>query len=397
MNPCPYPLSFEHPDELPPRLAVIREEQPVCPLDLAGGARAWMATRHEDVRGVLADSRFLPRFPGFEVDSAEIAELAAMTDLMFLKEGAEHARLRKLVSKAFSPAFIEGMRRPVRQRVDELIDDLLAAGPPADFVGVFAVPLSIDVVSGMLGVRLEDREAYRGWAEASIASTDHSDFSSEEVTTAVLGMLVEGSNLLASKRESLGDDLLSKLIEVHDEQGALTDKELLGLFVTLLTAGSVSTVAALARGVILLQEPRERWDAMRADLAGLPLLVEELLRLEATGRDPMRVAKQDLTLRGAEIRAGQVVVLSLMAANRDPAVFAEPEAYRPDRTPNPQLVFGHGPHHCLGAALARLEIEEALRGLGARLPGLRLAVPPDQLDWLIGSLMPMPRKLPVAW
>jgi cytochrome P450 len=397
VNPRPYPFPFDHPAELPPQLAQLRREEPVCPVRLSDGATAFIATRHEDVREVLGDPRFLPRFPGVEVASEEISELAEITDLMFLKDGAEHARLRRLVAKAFTPRYIDGLRGPVRQRVHELIDDLLAAGPGVDFVGVYSVPLAIDVISGMLGVRLEDRETYRGWAEASLASTAFTEYSQDDVTAAVFQMLVEVTKLIASKRADLGDDLLSQLISVHDEQGAMTDSELLGLSVTILTAGSISTVAALVRGLVLLQTPRSRWEAMLADPAGLPVLVEELLRLEAAGGDPMRVAKEDLSLGGVPVKAGQVVVCSLTAANRDPAVFADPEAYLPDRDPNPHLVFGHGPHHCLGAALARVEVEESLRALAERLPGLRLAVPPDRLDWLLGSLIPMPRTLPVAW
>lgn len=397
MTPRAYPLPFDHPAELPPTLAELRTEQPVCPVRMTDGQTAFMATRHEDVRTVLGDSRFLPRFPGVEAASEEISELAEITDLMFLKDGAEHTRLRKLVAKAFTPRFIEGMRGPVRQRVDELIDDLVAAGPGADFVGTFSVPLAIDVISGMLGVRLEDREKYRGWAEASLASTAFTEYSQDDVTAAVFQMLVEVTELIKVKRADLGEDLLSQLIAVHDEQGVLTDQELLGLGVTVLTAGSISTVAALVRGLVLLQTPRQRWEDLIADPAGLPVAVEEILRLEAAGGDPMRIAKEDLTLGGVEVKAGQVVVLSLTAANRDPSVFEDPESYCPAREPNPHLVFGHGPHHCLGAALARVEVEESLRGLTRRLPGLRLAVPPEELDWLLGSLIPMPRKLPVAW
>lgn len=397
MTPRAYPLPFDHPAELPPQLADMRRDQPVCPVRLSDGDVALMATRHEDVRSVLGDPRFAPRFPGVEVASEDINELAEITDLMFLKEGAEHARLRKLVAKAFTPRYVEGLRGPVRQRVDELIDDLVAAGPGVDFVGTFSVPLAIDVISGMLGVRLEDRETYRGWAEASLASTAFTDYSMDQVTAAVFQMLVEVTELIKVKRADLGDDLLSQLIAVHDEQGAMTDQELLGLSVTILTAGSISTVAALVRGLVLLQTPRTRWEELIADPAGLPVAVDEILRLEAAGGDPMRTAKEDLTLGGVEVKAGQVVVLSLTGANRDPSVFEDPETYCPAREPNPHLVFGHGPHHCLGAALARVEVEESLRGLARRLPELRLAVPPDQLDWLLGSLIPMPRKLPVAW
>lgn len=393
-----YPLPTDHPAEPAPLLDTLCQREPVAPVVTATGENAWLVTRYEQVQALFADSRLCARFPGMQISGEDVAGLAESTDIMLMKDGAEHARLRGLVSRGFSARYIEGLRGMVGDRADRTMDAMTAAGPPADLTEGFLAPFVSGVTSEMLAIQVEDRDEFHYWAKAVMASAASKSFSHEDVSTAILNLLVFASKLIADRRENPGDDLFSELISIYDEKdGRLTDGELLGLAVTLMIAGFLPTVSALAHGVLLLLAEPERYTALRDDPALIPGAVDELVRFQSTDGDPMRVAKEDITVAGVTIKADDLVILSRCAANRDPRVFPHPHEFRLDRDNNPHLAFGYGPHYCLGSGLARLQLQTALECLVRRLPGLRLAGSPADIEWFAGTFFAMPATLPVAW
>ena len=396
--PHPYPLPSTYPGESPPQLTSLREEEPVASVVMATGEAAWLLTRHDDVHAVLGDARFRARFPGAQISADDVGGLADSTDILLMQDGPEHTRVRGLVTRGFSARYVEHMRTRIETCAEKMVDELIRNGAPANFADIFAVPFVSQVTSDLLNVRVEDREEFHHWAKAVMASAASSDYEHEDVADAILNLLVFVSKLLTDKREHPADDLFSHLIAIYDEHdGRLTEGQLLGLGVTLMIAGFLPTVSVLAGGMFLLLRDAQLYESVRDDPGLVPAAVDEMLRFQSTDGDPMRVAKEDVTIRGATIRAGEIVILSRAAAHRDPQVFDDPDTFRLDRKSNPHVAFGHGPHYCLGAGLARLELETALNCLVRRLPHLTLAVPAQEVKWFSGVFFEMPRLLPVAW
>jgi nocardicin N-oxygenase len=396
--PYQYPLPCPHAAEPPPLIAALREQPGLARLVMTDGEEGRLVCRYAEVKAVVADGRFASRFPGVNVESEELNQLAEISDLLFTKRGAEHTRIRRLVSKAFTARYVEGLRPAIGSHADRLLDEVEKAGPGADFVELFAVPYVIDVIADLLDVRVDDRADLRRWIQTSLASLELDEYTSDDVLEAVFQMLTYASKLIAQKRERLGTDLLSELISVYEaDERRLTDKELLGLVLTILAAAYAPTVATLVRGLLLLLSEPARYAALRDDPSLIPSTVEEILRLEAANGDLMRVATEELTVGEETVRDGDLLVVSLPGANRDPAVFDDPETFRMDRSPNPHLAFGHGPHFCLGAGLARVELQIAYQRLTARMPDLRLAVPYEDLVWQTGVLISFPEHVPVSW
>jgi cytochrome P450 len=352
---------------------------PVSAVTAPDGGPAWMAANYETAATVLADPRF-----GVEPPGASEADNHTL-----FRDGAAHRRLRALVSRAFTPGRVAALAPRARELAESAVAAMVATGPPADLVADLAAPLSATVIAELLGVRIDDRAEFRRFADGALMA-DPGDraalVSGWETFTAYAAELVE------ARRSEPGEDLLSGLIAVRDaEEGRLSEDELVGMVVVLVGAGYVSSRNAIAVGAVHLTGRLDTVDEQ---------VVEEALRLASglTG-DPMpRWAREEVELGGVTIAAGDRVLVSLAAANRDPAAFADPDAFRPGRPPH--LAFGRGPHHCLGAAVARLELQAALTALTALtrgLPGLRLAVPPEEIPWTHGHVDSGPSALPVTW
>lgn len=392
-----YPFRVENPGEPPPQLSVLRESEPVAPVVTAGGDRAWFVSGYDEVRALLADNRLRARFPGMQISAEDIEGLAESTDIMLMKEGADHTRLRGLVSRAFSARYIESLREGIESTAEEMVSNLLAGRTSADIVEDFAVPFVSTVNSDILDVQVEDRDEFNQCARTVMATASSEDYSFEDVTGAIMSLLVFISNLIKQRREKPGNDLISALIDIHDQKdGRLSDGELLGLGVTLMAAGFLPTVAALSHGVLLLLSEPGQYAKLRDNPAGLVNAVDEIVRYAAEG-DPMRMTKEDLSIAGVTIREGDLVILSRSSANRDARCFAAPDSFQPDRVPNPHLAFGHGPHYCLGRPLATLQLETALGVLTRRVPQLRLACRAEDIEWSTGTFTAMPRAIPVSW
>jgi cytochrome P450 len=392
----PYPFSEPERLELDAIYDKLLQDEPVSRVHLPYGGEAWLAVRHADVRTVLGDPRFsraavvgrdVPRVrPEIDNESASILNM----------DPPEHTRLRKLVARAFTVRRVEELRPRAAELTAELLAGLRAAGPGADLVEHVSVPLPVTIICELLGVPVEDRAIFRAGADAALST---SALTPQERAEARNAMVAYMAGLVAQRRARPTDDLLGALVTARDEGDRLSEAELIGLGVGILIAGHETTMNQIGNMVFTLLGRPDRGDALRRGPEAVATAVEELLRFTPLGASAgfVRIATEDVELSGVTVRAGDAVLVSMPAANRDPHVFDEAGALVLDRATNPHVAFGHGVHHCLGAQLARMELQEALGGLLREFPDLRLAVPPEQVQWRTGALVRGPKALPLAW
>ncbi|MDT0310636.1 cytochrome P450 [Streptomyces sp. DSM 44917] len=388
-----------------PAYAWLRENAPVHRATLPSGVSAWLVTRYADARRALADPR-LSKDPGRH-RAAEHASgrvgipgergAGVMTHLLNI-DPPDHTRLRRLVSKAFTPRRVAAFEPRVRELADGLVDGFAGRGS-ADLIDEFAFPLPIYAICDMLGVPREDQEDFRRWAGMML----HTAGRRGGVGRAVKHMRGYLGELIHRKRGAPGEDLISGLIRASDHGEQLTEEEAAAMAFILLFAGFETTVNLIGNGMLaLLRHPAELGRLREAVAAGdeglLASAAEELLRWDGPVEvATWRFASESLTLGGQRVAAGEPVLVVLAAADRDPERFADPEALDLGRGDNPHLGYGHGIHYCLGAPLARVEARTALAALLRRLPALRLAVPAEELRWRGGLIMRGLRSLPVEF
>ncbi|MEV7630203.1 cytochrome P450 [Actinoplanes sp. NPDC089786] len=373
-----------------PVYAEWQAEGPIRRVSMPRGFDAWLVTRYEDARKALTDPRLskAPRGPQSHAVDTAISRHMLATD------PPDHTRLRKLVAATFTTRRIEALRPRIEEITDALLD-AMSSHDRVDLIDAFAFPLPIQVICELLGIPAEDQDKFRSWSNDIVSG---SEVTGPERMQSSMGSLVGYiRGLIEYRRGNLGDDLLSGLIAVRDSDDRLTENELTSMVFLLLIAGHETTVNLIGNGTYLLLSDRDRWERLRADRGLLPGAIEEFLRYEgpvelSTGR----VATEDFELAGQQIRAGDVVLVALAAANRDPARFDAPDELRFDRPSNAHIGFGHGLHYCLGAPLARLEAAIAFDKLLDRFPDLRLAVPPSELSWRPGLLLRGLHDLPVT-
>jgi len=372
--------------------ADLREREPVSRIKLPFGGTAWLVTRYEDARAVLSDARF-GRAAATGPDVARMTPEPGGAASILFTDPPEHSRMRRLVSKWFTGREIERMRGYVATVADELLSTL---EPPVDLVDAYAVPLPVRVICEMLGVPHEDRHRFRAWVEPVMSSTAHS---AQEIRAALDEFADYLVDLVDERRTAPTTDLIGTLVSARDSDGALTEQELVTFVGVLLVAGQENTSNQIANFTYTLLSEPGLVTTLRERPEIVPQAVEELLRylVIGTGVTFARIALTDVDVGGTTIPAGDAVMISLAAANRDPRVFADPEAIDLDRAPNPHLVFGPGTHHCLGASLARMELQEAIGALVRRFPTLRLAVDPQEVPWKSGLMVRGPVSLPVTW
>jgi cytochrome P450 len=340
---------------------------------------------------VLGDARFsraATLAPGAPRLAAAPQNFPSLPNL----DGSEHARVRTLVGREFTTRRVNELRPRIQAYTDELLDAMAAGGGSADLVPALAFPLPVRVICELLGVPLADQALFSGWSAAFVATTGSS---AEEMLAAQVALRGYLSALIEEKRRRPADDLLSALVSISEhDQERLAPEELIFLGVSLLVAGHETTVCQIGNSVLaLLAHPEQR-----AAFRGEPAQVEELLRLYLPGDESLlRIAVDDVELGGVLVRAGEAVLPSVGSGNRDPARFADPDRLDLGRGGNAHLSFGHGIHYCLGAGLARAELQIALGTLFARFPTLRLAVPVEQVPRSSGRLIHGVSSLPVAW
>ncbi|MEV7044002.1 cytochrome P450 [Amycolatopsis sp. NPDC051061] len=389
-----YPFSEPEKLDIEPLFARLRTEEPLSRVTLPYGEPAWLATRYEDVKTVLGDPRF-SRAAATGRDEPRLRPHLTPPGNILALDPPEHSRLRRLVMKAFTVRRIEALRARAQEIADELVDAMLAEGPPADLVDGFALPLPVTVICELLGVPFEDRGDFRGWSDAFLSTTK---FTPDEVRAAHTSMREYMAGLLAQRRETPHEDLLGALVAARDEDDRLSEEELLSLAETLLVAGHETTASQIPNFVYVLLTHPEQLALLRAEPGLIPKAVEELMRYVplGIGAGIARYALEDVELGGVTVKAGEPVLPALASANRDDSVYTDPGELDLLRAEATHIGFGHGAHHCLGAPLARMELQVALETVLRRLPGLRLA-DEDGIGWKAGLSTRGPLRLPVLW
>ncbi|XTZ16954.1 cytochrome P450 [Micromonospora echinospora] len=391
----PYPFSPPDRLNLDPRYAELRRDEPLVRVQLPYGEPAWLATRHADVRMVLGDPRFSRAASAGRDEPRNVPEQRESGILGM--DPPEHTRLRRVVAKAFTARRVEQLRPGTRRFAGELVDGMLAAGAPADLVAHLATPLPIRVICDLLGVPFADQDRFHTWSEAIVSTTALSPERAQEYVDNLLGYM---AGLVEQRRTTPTDDLIGAMVRMRDSDGdRLSEDELVRLAAGLLAAGHETTVNQIPNLVYVLLTNPEQWARLCAEPGLVPSAVEELMRfvpLGATAAFP-RYATEDVEVGGVLVRAGEPVVVSIHSANRDERVFTDADQIDLAHPVNPHVAFGHGVHHCVGAQLARMELQVVLETLVERTPGLRLAVPEPELTWKTGLLVRGLTSLPVSW
>lgn len=387
---------FSKPDRLDPEplFAQLRERQ-LIRVRLPYGEPAWLATRYEDVKTVLGDPRF-SRAAAVGRDEPRMRPHVSQEGSILSMEPPDHSRLRRLVMKAFTVRRIEQLRPRAQQIADGFVDAMLATGAPADLVEDFALPLPVTIICELLGVPYDDRGDFRLWSDAFLSTTR---FTPKKVAEYAGRMREYMAGLIAQRRVRPGEDLLSALVAARDNDDRLSEEELLSLAQALLIAGHETTASQIPNFVYVLLTHPDQLAMLREDLGLVPRAVEELMRYVplGIGAGIARYALEDVELSGVTVRAGEPVLPVLASANRDESVYTDPDQLDLLRQEASHVGFGHGPHHCLGAPLARMELQVALSTLLRRLPGLRLAEGEAGIDWKDGLSTRGPERMLVAW
>lgn len=372
-----------------PLLAALRQHDPV---HWSARYRSWFVTRFEDVSEALRDPRFSSdrispyrraKLDGPDADPAVRAAFGVLEDWMVFKDPPDHTRLRKLLSRAFTPRAVDRVRARITEVADELLDAALAGGTGrADLIADYAYPLTAAVIAEMLGVPRRDHPRFKDWSDqiTGLVFGGMGDPNRHAAGAHGMAELTDYlTGLVRDHEREPADDLLSALISARDDDDALSPDEVISTGVLLLFAGHETTTNLIGSGLLaLVRDPGQR-----ALLAADPTLVggavEELLRFDGPAKTVARLMADDVELRGHTLRRGDRVFLCPSAANRDPSVFEDPDRLDITRRQGRQLGFGVGMHYCLGAPLARLEAAVAIPRALDRLPGLRPST--DELRW----------------
>jgi cytochrome P450 len=378
----------------------LRRSEPVRRVTL-NGMPAWLVTRYDDVQAALSEPNLSNSLDHLNAELAAsgiwvLGERMLGLDRNLLRsDPPAHTRLRRLVSKTFTPGRIEALR----PRAQEVAEGLAARFRPrgeAELISEFAFPLPLMMIMELLGMPPGERDQFREWARMTVPRGPQSQPEQLAGYTAIRGYFTD---LVARKtRDPGGDDLLSALVTVRDEGQHLDQDELMGMAWLLLTAGHSTVVDLIGNSILALLRHPQQLAALRADPALLPAAIEELVRYDG----PIEIGISRFTTGPVTIGAvsipgdGQVVLLCIAAADRDPTRFPDPDRLDLHRRPIGYLGFGHGIHYCLGAALARMEASIALDVL-LRLPDLELAVDPDQIAWQVNPHLRGPAELPIRF
>jgi nocardicin N-oxygenase len=394
-TPCPYPFQRPAALELPKELADLREE-PLVPVILPSGDEALLVTRFADVRSLLTDerlSRDLNR-PG----AARISRNNQMfQDSKINPDPPEHTRIRRLVAKAFTPARVKRLEPYVQAVVDELLDSMECGTRPVDLNRALAFPLPMRVVCALLGVPEGDVDQFGHWTDTFLSI---SKFDGAEIKRSMAEMNSYIAALIEARRKVPGDDLISAMIKARDEgDSRLSEYELHWWCRLLLLVGYETTATQLGGGVAMLLAHPDQLALLRRDMTLIPNAIEELLRWKIVGSSVsmLRYAVEDISLDDAFIRKGTSVIPAVDSANQDSSVFPDPARFDIMRIDNPHLTFSAGPHFCIGASLARAELQIATESLLRRFPTLRLAVPASELRRQDGALLEGFLEIPVTW
>lgn len=386
-----------------PVLAQMRLEAPVYHVNRAEmGGRPWLLTRYDDCINLTKDDRFtkdMLRRPGGKINPNDIQYQAAtsINRHMLTVDPPDHTRLRTLVHKAFTPKMIRELNGRVQQIADGLLDKVEAQGQ-MEFMNDYAVVIPITVIAELLGIPAEDQAKFREWTQIIVVDGLRGARDSDRMGTAVMEFIMYFHAMFDQRRAEPQDDLITGLVQVEEAGDKLDPQELISMVFLLLVAGHETTVNLIGNGTLALLQHPEQLAKLKANPHLIESAIEEMLRYESpVGATTMRWALEDVELHGQVIPAGDMVLASLLGANRDPHVFENPNVFDIERTPNRHIGFGHGIHYCLGAPLARLEGAIAINTLLRRLPNLALDIAPEKIEWNETILLHSMKALPVRW
>jgi cytochrome P450 len=389
-----FPMERESPYDPPPGILRLLREEPVSRVTLWDGHEAWLVTRYDDVRTLLTNPDLSAdvRRPGYPKVSAALAHFTE--GLLNHMDSPEHDVYRRMLAPDFMVKRVESLRGDVEKLVDDLLDAMQTQGPPVDLVASFAFPIPALVTCSILGVPYERKDFFVQCAEAFLSGTSTAEAAAAagRELHAYLGELIE------AKKTASGTDTLSRMVTEYVASGQLDETVLVTLAELLLIAGFDTTANMIVLGTLTLLRHPDQLEELKADPGLWPGAVEELLRyLTITHRGRHRVATADIEVGGQLIRAGEGIIAAQDAANRDPDTFADPDVLDIHREARHHLAFGHGVHQCIGAAVARVELQVAYARLFARFPGLELAVPHDEIRFKHESSVYGVAELPVRW
>ncbi|WP_248963391.1 cytochrome P450 [Sphaerisporangium perillae] len=390
-QPVTLPLSRENRVDPPQDLRRWREEGPLRPMLYADGHVGWLVTGYSAVRSVLADSRFSTRLELLHPPISQRLQQAKKRPGFFLREDPpEHTRFRKLLTGQFTVRRMKQLEPRIQKITEDRLDAMERGGPPADLVRDFALPIPSLVICELLGVPYADHDRFQRDSSTLL----NLDTTPEQAQEAIEGLATYLYGLVVRKRSEPDDALISGLVST----GELDDTEITGVAMLLLIAGHETTANMLALGTYTLLQNPEQLAALREDPSLTESTVEELLRyLTIVHLGPVRTALEDVEVEGYMVKAGESVTLSLQAANRDPERFEDPDTLDIRRQAMGHLSFGHGIHQCLGQQLARIEMRIGYPALLRRFPGLRLAIPAEDVAMRSNMAIYGVHRLPVAW
>ncbi|HEY2063765.1 MAG TPA: cytochrome P450 [Amycolatopsis sp.] len=395
-------LPFERPNvlEIAPLYRVLRREGPLVRVTTPAGDPAWLVTAFEQARVIFADPRFGRSHPA-PAQASMISDAAVLAGPQgdYETEQASHSRLRKLLVPAFSANRMRRLGDHIQELADRCLDELAAAhdaapGEPVNLHEFLSFPLPVLVICELLGVPYEDRDKFRDLSDR-IGVLD----SGGDAQLAMDEFAAYMDELADVKRAEPGEDVVSDLVAAQADDPSFTDDDLARLAAGLLFAGHETTSNRIDLGVLFLLTDLSRRDALIADPEGrVHSTVEEILRMSAPGGlGLLRYAHDDVEIGGVTIRTGDAVMISTASANRDDSVFDHPDEFDAERKPNSHVAFGYGGHFCIGASLARTELRVVFGTLFRRFPGLRLAVPAEELDVRSNRLTGGVASVPVIW
>ncbi|MCY1081063.1 cytochrome P450 [Archangium lansingense] len=380
--PSPAAPALLTPETLSNPWPVYRQLQEEDPVHWSEELQAWFVTRHEDVTGCFRDPRLSANrtqlFAEHQLGGLgpELVKdyLRVSEGMMLMKDGPEHTRLRRQANTGFTAQVLEGWRPAIQRIIDSLLDRVQERRR-MDVAVDLSEPLPALVMTELFDIPAEDHDRFQRWSNdtatffgAAVGDVRSAAIRANEGAAQLSRYLTAA---IEARRERPGNDLLSLLLR-YEEQGRMSTEELVSNAVLILTAGHVTTIDQLSNGVYELLTHPEQFEQLKQQPELCKSAVEELLRYTPAVPFMHRVVAEDLELRGRPLRKGQLVFLGIAAANRDPDVFANPDRFDITRQNNKYLAFAFGPHLCLGAGLARRELEQALRTLLRRMPDLRL-------------------------
>ena len=382
----------------------LRQESPVFQtMGMDGETPIWFVTRYEDVETMLKDDRHFVVDFRLALDESQIPRFRQGPDVMDMvnnhlltKDGEDHRRLRSLVTKAFTPRRISDMRPRIQAIANELIGRV-ESQKHMDLVESYAFPLPITVITELLGVPADDRNKFRKWSDIFVRPAFTPDEQNRFLQMAMefVGYL---QALFEERRLNPKDDLISALLQAEEEGDRLSTEELFSMVVLLIVAGHETTVSLIGNATVALLTHTEVLERLKKHPEEMPKAVEEFLRFDPpVERAITRFVTEDVMLGNQHLERGDLVIAILGSANRDEGEYSEAGALDVDRDNRSHLAFGRGVHYCLGAPLARLEGEIALNTLLRRLPGLRLATQPADLEFRMVPLFHAFTRIPVEW